>query len=232
MMDGHALMCVFKARARQVQMWNVWKGKQEHGWFSGTSNKNEAHVFQRQTIGDGAVVGLLQAGPAWAPSAQMLTRGCVSDCKARLLPDAQKASASPAFMLENLKTKLSDPAPAVAAAAAAAALERAGLLLDVHAFDADVPIEVEESVFLRAHPVGEVDDGAVGQLHQEFCRGELDEKLEWEEGGAGRGGGVRTWWHRGWQMHDAAETGLTLNSSPWRKGKPPSRTSSHQLPPW
>lgn len=70
--------------------------------------------------------------------------------------------------------------------AAAAALEGWGsgelqLLLDFNAFDAQVPVEVEEGVFLCAHPVGEVDDRAVGQLHQELCGGEFDDHLERKE---------------------------------------------------
>lgn len=55
------------------------------------------------------------------------------------------------------------------------------LLLDFNAFDAQVPVEVEEGVFLCAPPVGEVDDRAVGQLHQELCGGEFDEHLEGKE---------------------------------------------------
>lgn len=61
-------------------------------------------------------------------------------------------------MLEKPKTSIFHPA------AAAATLELE-LLLDVDAIDADVSIEVKEGVFLCTHPVGEVDDRAVGQLH-------------------------------------------------------------------
>lgn len=97
-----------------------------------------------------------------------------------------KSWAAPAFMLEKLKTKTSDPAAASPAAAAALMGGGGGsgglhLLLDFNAFDAQVPVEVEEGVFLCAHPVGEVDDRAVGQLHQELCGGEFDEHLEGKE---------------------------------------------------
>lgn len=78
-------------------------------------------------------------------------------------------------MLEKLKTSTFHPS---ATAAASLGLE---LLIDVDGFDADVSIKVEEGVFLCTHPVGEVDDRAVGQLHQELCGGELDDHLEQEE---------------------------------------------------
>lgn len=78
-------------------------------------------------------------------------------------------------MLEKRKRSTFHPS---ASAAAALGLE---LLLDVDAFDADVSIKVEEGVFVCTDPVGEVDDRAVGHLHQELCGGELDDHLEQEE---------------------------------------------------
>lgn len=95
-----------------------------------------------------------------APSGQMLTAGRTGDSKALPLPSALKALASPVFMLEKLKTSTFHPD--ASAATSAQGLE---LLLNVDAFDADVSIKVEEGIFLCAHPVGEVDDRAVGQLH-------------------------------------------------------------------
>lgn len=43
MMDAHALMCVFKARAQQVQMWNVWKENKSADVFLGALNNKEPH---------------------------------------------------------------------------------------------------------------------------------------------------------------------------------------------
>lgn len=147
-----------------------------------------------------------------------------------------KSWAAPASVLEKLKTKTSDPA-AASPAAAAAALEGGGsgglqLLLDFNAFDAQVPVEVEEGVFLCGRPVGEADDRAVGQLHQELCGGELDDHLEGTEEAEGdvqdpkKGATKYTRY-----CVDSQGSALTLNSSPCWNGKPPSRTSSHHLPP-
>lgn len=132
-------------------------------------------------------------------------------------------------MLEKLKTSVFHPAATAAAAAAASAAQGRELLIDADAFDADVSIKVEKGIFLCAHPIGEVDDRPVGQLHQELCRGEFNGHLEQKQEDAG-GGMLES--HFPSSHNSAGSSGLTWNSSPWRKGKPPSLTSSHQLPPW
>lgn len=140
-------------------------------------NNKEPRVLQGQTSADGAIFRLDQL---WLQQ----TAGHSRDKAPPLAGERRKDVASPAFLLEGLKT--STPHPAAAA-------PRLQLLVDVDASDADVSIEIEEGVFLCAPPVGEADDRAVRQLYQELCRGEFDDHLE--QKGRGRRQEVRQSFH-------------------------------------